>query len=1042
MFFGTSKRFKLSPNRVQALRRKRIDEERRLRGLEPLDYDNESQLNSATKGSTKGAVTAVNFNYNNYTVNPKSAKSVERKNSNGISRNSKTSNKHPTIASSLANQNVDVRKTISLSSSKTNLLSNKTASQSSVSKSTSFSMGMMKANNASSPSQRRRSRPNILKTSSHLTESPQPPSFHQKQQQEREQKQEPLQETLEKRSNGSTSRSRLQTSPVLQTRVENDKDFTTFMKEHIDESVQLAIKPLIEKYHIKKKEAEEEAKLLDKNKIEHDNSLKIRNEYRVKLDNVRKKRFKFNEKMNELKNNIQKFNDTIDSNNIIIKKNNTETVNLSKQMKFSEKELIQANEHLDNLAIVLDTLEKQNSREKKHIIQRKRSTTSLKKVQKYLEKEVLDNELHVNNAKNVINETKMNVNILKKKLNDEKRKVNETTLQVEQLRNTTIQLEKQMKEAENGESISSTSSKNMLSGKSRPGARQLFSVITSSPIKTEINRKKMTTTDSPLKKKFTPPTLRFPGWGGSTSNGKNNETKETQQSNEKTSTTDGSTTTATTTITKTTTTSSANYNSNTSSTNSTNATTDLKDENDFRQASIDSEDRETLLTDIRSKRPSLSRTNDIIQSINSGSTLEPSPRRIEKKDIHGSSNSSSPSSASAAVITASGTTAAVSTSSSPVSSELSSPRSPKIRPSKLNLDKLNPTKNIQIRAPRSPAHRKDLANCGRLLVQEANLSANEQSNDKKTKALKWTRGAFLGEGAFSRVYLGLQDTGVFLAVKELFMDSLVDFTDDYTSEKSTHKKDPNNSNSCSNSSNKSYGYKMSKLEKEVNIMRKLSHKNIVRYLGTEFISEPSPQFCILLEYVPGGSIASMLKQFGRFTNQIVKEYTRQILKGLEYLHSNGIIHRDIKGANLLVTENGVVKLADFGCSVKFDGMDSMREKGKEKLLGSVPWMAPEAIKFAEEHVGRKSDIWSVGCVCIEMCTGKRPWPLYTNHLALMFFVATTDSVPKFPPDASDECISFLSHCLKRNSDERKTATQLLTTEIFVNGGGVTSSNGK
>ena len=371
------------------------------------------------------------------------------------------------------------------------------------------------------------------------------------------------------------------------------------------------------------------------------------------------------------------------------------------------------------------------------------------------------------------------------------------------------------------------------------------------------------------------------------------------------------------------------------------------------------------------------------------------------------------------------------------------------------------------------------------MAQKANLSAGEQHTDEQQveqgqhpttssnkQTLKWTRGSFLGEGAFSRVYLGLnEDTGEFLAVKELFMDSLVDFTVDsndtnnsidgnttttnnngggagagnsdppgttfgLASNSSNLNSDSGNSgNSSGNSGNsKSRGYKMMKLQKEVNIMRKLVHPNIVRYLGTEFISTPTPQFCILLEYVPGGSIASMLKQFGRFTDKIVREYTRQILQGLAYLHRNNIIHRDIKGANLLVTERGLVKLADFGCSVKFDGMDSMRQKGKEKLLGSVPWMAPEAIKFAEEHVGRKSDIWSVGCVCIEMATGKRPWSLYTNHLALMFFVATSDTVPTYPPECSASCAHFLSSCLKRNPDERKTAIELLETEDFVGGG--------
>ena len=73
-------------------------------------------------------------------------------------------------------------------------------------------------------------------------------------------------------------------------------------------------------------------------------------------------------------------------------------------------------------------------------------------------------------------------------------------------------------------------------------------------------------------------------------------------------------------------------------------------------------------------------------------------------------------------------------------------------------------------------------------------------------------------------------------------------------------------------------------------------------------------------------------------------------------------------------------------------------------------------------------------MCIEMLTGKRPWSLYTNHLALMFFVATSETVPAFPPNASDECIHFLDSCLKRDPEERKTATKLLLSEAFVNDG--------
>jgi mitogen-activated protein kinase kinase kinase len=411
----------------------------------------------------------------------------------------------------------------------------------------------------------------------------------------------------------------------------------------------------------------------------------------------------------------------------------------------------------------------------------------------------------------------------------------------------------------------------------------------------------------------------------------------------------------------------------------------------------------------------------------------PSPSSCEILSASSSSSSSSVSSTTAAAAIAAPTSTPIQTEDSGSSS--STPRSPKIRPAKLQLENMTAVSKLEVLPPRSPAQRKDLALRGRVLAQHSIHAGEHKDGEKgdKTTGLKWTRGSFLGEGAFSRVYLGLnEDTGEFLAVKELFMDSLVEFFDDDDDEDDTTEVEKkHNCNFDNDDSSKSRGNRMFKLEKEVNIMRKLQHQNIVRYLGTEFVQTPTPQFCILLEYVPGGSIASMLKQFGRFTEKIVREYTRQILNGLEYLHSNNIIHRDIKGANLLVTDQGIVKLADFGCSVKFDGMDSMRQRGKEKLLGSVPWMAPEAIRFAEEHVGRKSDIWSVGCVTIEMTTGKRPWSLYTNHLALMFFVATSDTVPQFPPDCSNSCESFLSSCLKRNPDNRKTASELLKTEKFV-----------
>ena len=82
-----------------------------------------------------------------------------------------------------------------------------------------------------------------------------------------------------------------------------------------------------------------------------------------------------------------------------------------------------------------------------------------------------------------------------------------------------------------------------------------------------------------------------------------------------------------------------------------------------------------------------------------------------------------------------------------------------------------------------------------------------------------------------------------------------------------------------------------------------------------------------LSRAPGGSIKDLLKKFGPLDERVVTLYTRQILQGLSFLHDNGIIHRDIKGANLLVDSNGIIKLADFGCSMKLDATKSLKNKG-------------------------------------------------------------------------------------------------------------------
>lgn len=133
--------------------------------------------------------------------------------------------------------------------------------------------------------------------------------------------------------------------------------------------------------------------------------------------------------------------------------------------------------------------------------------------------------------------------------------------------------------------------------------------------------------------------------------------------------------------------------------------------------------------------------------------------------------------------------------------------------------------------------------------------------------------------------------------------------------------------------NPEQNHEVSDMQKEVVLLSELKHPNVVAY----YDSERENEFLkIYLEYVDMGSIATMLKTYGPFPDEVISRYTRQILEGLEYLHNHGVMHRDIKGGNILVHSNGNVKLADFGSAKKIKSYAS-------SFIGTVCWMAPEVI---------------------------------------------------------------------------------------------------
>merc|ERR1712178_635297 len=128
-----------------------------------------------------------------------------------------------------------------------------------------------------------------------------------------------------------------------------------------------------------------------------------------------------------------------------------------------------------------------------------------------------------------------------------------------------------------------------------------------------------------------------------------------------------------------------------------------------------------------------------------------------------------------------------------------------------------------------------------------------------------------------------------------------------------------------------------------------------------------------------------------------------------YLHANKLAHRDIKGANILVTSDGCVKLTDFGHSKRLEG--TAATLNFNSLKGTAFWMAPEVIK--QEGHGRRADIWSVGCTVVEMACGKPPWSELSNQLTAMFTIATSEEPPEIPDSLSEQAHTFITQCFKR-----------------------------
>ncbi|OMJ80737.1 hypothetical protein SteCoe_18944 [Stentor coeruleus] len=287
----------------------------------------------------------------------------------------------------------------------------------------------------------------------------------------------------------------------------------------------------------------------------------------------------------------------------------------------------------------------------------------------------------------------------------------------------------------------------------------------------------------------------------------------------------------------------------------------------------------------------------------------------------------------------------------------------------------------------------------KIIFQNEMLASSfiEFSSPRNGMHIKWRKGEIIGEGAYAKVYQCINlNNGELMAVKSFYLGD-----------------DP-----------KKIEKEFENMKKEVSLLRNLDHHNIVHYYQTD-LSNDMYTIDVLLEYVPGGSLKMILQKYRTLEVEIIRNYAKQLLEGLSYLHKNFIVHRDLKSANVLVTSQGVVKLTDFGSSIKFNESDVALSKS---FKGSPYWMAPEVV-LRQGH-SFAADIWSFGCVLIEMITGHPPWSNFSKETkAVLNLISKENSLPTIP-NTEIELKNIITACVCRDPKLRPTTDQILAMPFF------------